>query len=200
MKKKELEMILQKIPCHQKPKAELEQYTTPTGVAADVLYNAYMQGDILDKTIGDFGCGTGIFSIGTKLLGAKKVVGIDIDADCIEIARNFSKELNLDVEYFVRNIGEVDGDFDTVFQNPPFGAQRRRADRAFLTKAINAASTIYTIHQSNTEEFVTKFINELNGRITFKKRYIFPIKHMFEFHKKGKVDIDVTLFRVEKKR
>ena len=198
MKKKELEMILQKIPSYQKPRAELEQYTTPANIAADILYNAYMQGDILDKVIGDFGCGTGVFSIGAKLLGAKRVVGIDIDADGVEIARDFSKKLNLDVEYFVRNIGEVGDNFDVIFQNPPFGAQRRHADRVFLKKAINVASVVYTIHQLNTEDFITKLINDLGGKIAFKKRYIFPIKHMFEFHKKEKVDIEVMLFRIEK--
>lgn len=191
-------MILQKIPARQKPKAELEQYTTPADIAADILFNAYMQGDILDKTVGDFGCGTGIFSIGAKLLGAKRVVGIDIDEKGIETAREFSKKLNLDIEYLVRNVDEVDDNFDVVFQNPPFGAQRRRADRAFLKTAIKTASVVYTIHQSNTEAFITKRINDLGGKTAFKKRYIFPIRHMFEFHRREKVDIEVTLFRVEK--
>lgn len=200
MKKKELEMILQKIPSYQKPRAELEQYTTPANIAADILYNAHMRGDILDKTIGDFGCGTGIFSIGAKILGAKRVTGIDIDSEGIETAREFSNKLNLDIEYLVRDISEVDDSFDVVFQNPPFGAQRRRADRAFIMKAIKTADIIYTIHQSNTEVFVTKLINGFGGKITFKKRYLFPIKHMFEFHRKGKVNIEVTLFRAEKQK
>lgn len=200
MKKKELEMILQNIPPYQKPRAELEQYTTPANIAADILYNAYMQGDILDKIVGDFGCGTGIFSIGAKLLGARRVIGIDIDAEGIELAGEFSKKLNLDIEYLVRNVNEVEDSFDVIFQNPPFGAQRRCADSAFLKKAIKSANVIYTIHQSNTEKFVMNLINDLGGEITLKKNYVFPIKHMFEFHTKEKVNIEVMLFRVEKEK
>ena len=41
MKKKELEMILQKIPTFEKPSPELEQYLTPAGIAADIIFTAH---------------------------------------------------------------------------------------------------------------------------------------------------------------
>lgn len=45
-KKRQLEMALQDIPPHQNPKINLEQYSTPSVIAADVLWNAYSIGDI----------------------------------------------------------------------------------------------------------------------------------------------------------
>lgn len=40
--------------------------------------------DLTDKTIVDFGCGSGILAIAALKLGAKRVIGIDIDPQAIE--------------------------------------------------------------------------------------------------------------------
>ena len=45
-KKRQLEMALQDIPPHKSPKIDLEQYSTPSTIAADVLWNAHSIGDI----------------------------------------------------------------------------------------------------------------------------------------------------------
>jgi ribosomal protein L11 methyltransferase len=39
--------------------------------------------DLADKTVVDFGCGSGILAIGALLLGAKRAVGIDIDKQAL---------------------------------------------------------------------------------------------------------------------
>ena len=64
-RKKHLEMRLQSIPSHPKPKVNLEQYTTPSIIASDLVWNAFSLGDIDGKNIFDLGCGTGIFAINT---------------------------------------------------------------------------------------------------------------------------------------
>ena len=38
------------------------------------------------------------------------------------------------------------GKFDTVLQNPPFGVQKRTADRRFLEKALKVADAVYSLH------------------------------------------------------
>lgn len=53
-------MALQSIPPHIKPKVELEQYTTPAKIAADLLWNAHALGDIEGLKVVDLACGTGI--------------------------------------------------------------------------------------------------------------------------------------------
>ena len=80
MKKKQLEILLQKIPSFNNPIPGLEQYKTSADIAADIIFTAHQLGDIENKIVIDMGCGTGIFSVGSFLTGAKKVIGIDIEA------------------------------------------------------------------------------------------------------------------------
>ena len=49
--------------------------------------------DIVNKTIFDFGCGSGILGIAAMLLGAKSLVGIDIDPQAV-LASNENTERN----------------------------------------------------------------------------------------------------------
>lgn len=230
MKKKELEILLQKVPPHPLPDPALEQYVTPASAAADILFDAYLRGDVEGKSVVDLGCGTGIFSIGAKILGAAKVVGIDIDESSIDAARlaansllphvsgresaavgggpagdaedNGAAEADAGgIEFLARDVASLDVKecpCDTVFQNPPFGAQKKGADRVFLEKASSIAGVVYTLHQTNTEPFIRLLSGKLAMQITHEKRYIFPIKHMFAFHTSAKKDFPVTLFRMEK--
>ena len=92
-RKKHLEMRLQNIPAHPKPKVGLEQYTTPSVIASDLIWNAFSLGDIEDKNILDLGCGTGVFAIGSALMGANSSIGVDIDEDSIELASEVSRKL-----------------------------------------------------------------------------------------------------------
>lgn len=196
MKKKQLEQILQSIPTYDDPKPELEQYVTPANIAADILYLAY--NDIVDKKVIDLGCGTGIFSIGVKLLGAREVIGVDIDKSIIEKAKRFADSINLDIEYICCDISKFNDVCDTIFQNPPFGAQKkhRHIDRLFLKKAIEIAPFVYTLHLSETSMFIEKHVYLLGAKIKFKKNYRFPIPHTFSFHRRKKEIVDVTLFNI----
>ena len=118
-KKKHLEMAIQKVPKHPNPKVGLEQYSTPATIAADLLWNAYSLGDIADKKVMDLGCGTGIFAIASKLLGAASAIGVDIDKDSIDLASSYCGDVNI----ICSDICDLENDFDvdTIFQNPPFG-------------------------------------------------------------------------------
>ena len=133
-KKRHLEMALQSIPNHPNPKVNLEQYSTPAEIAADVLWNALARGDIQGKKIVDLGCGTGVFALGSALLGAKEVVGVDIDPEAIELARKeaFQQGLEQIITFITEDIRNFQQKADTVIQNPPFGAQKahkKEADR-----------------------------------------------------------------------
>ena len=46
MRKRELEMELQKVRGFDSPDVALEQYMTPATIAADILFEAYRHGDI----------------------------------------------------------------------------------------------------------------------------------------------------------
>ena len=198
MKKKELEIILQGVPDFTNPRIRFEQYLTPAVIAADMIFEAYKFGDVNKKQVADLGCGTGIFSVGAYLLGAKRVVGFDCEKDCIEIAKNHAKKFNFDITFFEKDVSEVSTSCDTVIMNPPFGAQKSnyQADRKFIEKAIEIAQVVYSLHLSKTIPFIFKLISALGCEISHSKEYVFPIKGMHTFHKKQLINFDVSMIRV----
>ena len=201
-RKKHLEMKLQSIPTHPKPKVGLEQYTTPSVIASDLLWNASSLGDVEAMDIIDLGCGTGIFAIGSALLGANSSTGIDIDDDSVSLACEVSNKLKLDnVNFTCCDVCDFNGsgNADTVFQNPPFGSQRsadKGHDLKFVKKAIELCpEVIYSFHMASTEEFLIDYYQKNNLEISHIFRYKFPIPKIYEFHTKEKQDVDVIVIR-----
>jgi len=198
LKKKQLEIFLQKVPSFQLPTALQEQYQTPASIAADIIYTAYCYNDIRGKKVVDLGCGTGIFSFGAAYAAASEINGIDVDKRCIDIAEAFAKDHGLSVTFLCQDVASIDLKGDVVIMNPPFGAQKANihADRLFIEKAFMVAPVIYSLHLSKTLPFLTKLIEVLHGEITYQKTYEFPLKGSFSFHKRLLMNIDVTLLRI----
>jgi len=201
MKKKQLEILLQKLNLHSKPKVYLEQYPTPADIAAKILFDAYSLGDIEGKKVCDLGCGTGIFSIGAVLLGAKEVIGIDIDKEVIEVARKNAEQLGVEgmIKFIVSDIKEFNETCDCVIMNPPFGSQQEHADTPFLIKALEIAPVVHSIHMLKTENYIENLVHRHNGMITHKERVVFEIKHMFKFHKREKAEVEAMHIRIKKR-
>jgi putative methylase len=201
-KKRQLEMALQSLETFKKPKVDLEQYQTPAKIVADLLWNAHALGDIEGMKVADLACGTGIFSIGSALLGASEVVGVDVDPEAVEIARREAAQRGLDevVRFEILDVSDFNGEADTVIQNPPFGAQKanKEADRQFIVKSMGVAPVVYSFHILETEEFVTNYFEKLGGEVTNIFRYSFPLPKIYDFHQKEEVEVDVVVFRVVK--
>jgi len=204
VRKRDLERALSEIEVNPLPKAYLEQYATPSNVAADILYlAAYVYDDIIDKTVMELGCGTARLSIGAALLGAKEVFGVDLDKIAVSVAKENAEKMHTKerTHLIVGDIDVIKGTFDTILQNPPFGVQRRRADRRFISKSLELSNTVYSFHKSgdSNRKFIKRFIEEHGGKIT----NIFPmsmgIPRMFKFHTKKKQSIQVDLYRIEGK-
>ena len=204
VRKRDLERALSQIEAHPLPNAYLEQYTTPSDVAAEALYlAAYVYGDVVDKTVVDLGCGTGRLAIGAALLGAREVFGVDVDTKAVSIAQKNAEKLGVKnkTNWIIGDIDVVKGSFDTILQNPPFGVQQRRADRRFITKSLELGSTIYSFHKSgeSNRKFIKRFIEGQGGRVTAIFAMKMEIPKMFEFHTKTKRSIQVDLYRIEGK-
>lgn len=205
-RKKHLEMRLQSIPPHPNPKVGLEQYTTPSIIASDLIWNAYSLGDIDEKTIIDLGCGTGVFAIGSALMGADMAIGVDIDDGSISLAGDVRDKLKVgNVEFCVSDINEFTESrlIDTVFQNPPFGSQKRAdsgQDLMFVEKAIELnPNVIYSFHMASTQDFIKKYYEDRGLEITHIFRYEFPIPKIYDFHTKERQNVDVIVIRASLK-
>lgn len=204
--KKALEMMLSTLAGFEKPKAKLEQYVTPSDLAAELLWQAYSDGNVRDKVIVDLGCGTGILAIGAALLGAKKVFGFDIDEDAIKIA---NKNLELlkgtkiplgEVVFEAGDVTKVEQLCDVVMMNPPFGIQKgnKHADKKFLEKAFQISDIVYSFHKVERTNFPEKVAKANDFKAFFVKEVEFPIKATMEFHKKPRREIKVGIWKLWK--
>lgn len=59
--------------------------------AVESLKKILGRGDLCGLTFLDVGCGTGLFSIAASLLGAKKVVGVDVNPKCVAVSTQNAK-------------------------------------------------------------------------------------------------------------
>jgi putative methylase len=218
----DLELFLSQIKPHPFPQASLEQYTVSETVAATVLYlAAYTNDDVIAKKVLDLGCGTGRLALAAAYLGAECVVGVDIDKKAIKAASENSEKTGVktNVQWVVGDVAAVTGSFDAVLQNPPFGVQKRAADRKFLEKALEVGNVVYSLHNHPSTDkqlikrlkanpggllqvapspFVEKFVKNHHGVV--KAVYAMPmtIPRMFDFHTKMKHDCIVNLYHIKK--
>ncbi len=201
--KKDLEVELSKLKNFENPSYQLEQYATPSHIAADWVWNMAMAGEIAGKTILDAACGPGILGIGLLLMGAKKVYLLDKDSEALEICQdNYAKiQQEYEVgaaEFVLHDISLFDEKVDLVVQNPPFGTKDEHADKKFLEKAFSSAKVVYSMHKYSTKKFVEAIAKDFKFEITNLWRYDFPIKAAFKFHEKPVVEVEVGLWRMEK--
>ena len=186
--------ILFNSPDFYQPKPELEQYSTPVDIVAEMIKLANAQGDLSGKVV-DLGCGTGRLAIGAALLGAE-VTGYEIDNDALELAKSYSKKNDLEIEWINLAIENINKKYDTVLMNPPFGSQRPGADRAFLKKSLEIGTKIWTIHMAETKNFVKEFVEKNNGEILSAYEFDFPIKNSMPFHTKDVSNQKAILYHI----
>ncbi|MHA1722198.1 MAG: METTL5 family protein [Candidatus Baldrarchaeia archaeon] len=196
-------MLLEKLRGHPDPHVLLEQYTIPARVAANILFIAcYVYGDIKGKVVYDLGCGTGRLAIGAAILGARRVIGVDVDPKALRVARINSVIAGVvsKVEWILGDVEHLSGKCDVVVQNPPFGVQRRGADRKFIVKALEIGSVIYSLHKSNEEsrKFIRRLVKKYGGRIDVIICMDLPLRPVFPFHRKRIHVVKVDLYRIVK--
>lgn len=154
MRLKELEGYLQQVDVFENPKVDLEQYPTTPHIAAHMLYtidNTF--GDIEGKLVGDLGCGCGVLSIGSCMLGSAMTFGFDVDSDALEIASKNCVEFELGtcelIQCDVQEFSLFDRwskAFDTVIMNPPFGTKNNKGN---LGKRVFFKDRLLGIRQQN---------------------------------------------------
>ena len=218
VRKLDLEMLLSSVEPHPEPKPDIEQYTIPVDAAARMLYvAAFADNNILGRSVLDLGCGTGRLALGAAFLGAKDVLGVDIDKTAIRVAVENSKRVGLkdDVDWLVCDVSAVRGEFDVVLENPPYGIQKPGADRKFLEKALKVGRTVYSLHKNpradrnlyrkvkscstgmvavSPSPFLERLVTKQGCEIKAVYAMIMTIPHMFSFHTKGKHEFIVDLY------
>jgi len=151
MDKSKLALILSKLA--DGSKNSLLQLSLPSEIIAKILYTA--RKTIKNKIVYNLGCGTGRFAIGSALLGAKAVYGIDIERSLLDTAKDnmlYSQNLtgirvsNI-CNWQLKNALSINEKCDTAIQFPPISN-----DIKFFAKALEIAKSVYSIHKPEREE------------------------------------------------
>jgi len=203
LRKRELELILERVPEIPRPRVELEQYTIDSRLAATILWIAeFSYSDIYDRLVLDLGCGTARLLIGALILGARYGVGVDIDRTSLNLARDFLADSNLytkadlicaDIEHLPIRVSNA-----TTVQNPPFGVHRKGYDVLFLRMAIEVSNVVYSVHKKSSIDYVLKELEEmdLSTKIVLVDKVMLPPR--MPFHIKRMHEVEIAVVRVEK--
>ncbi len=200
--RKQLEIILSQLRGFPDPIPSKEQYEISDSVAATMLFTAATQGDIEGKFVYDLGCGPGRLAVGAALLGARHVMGVDIDSKVLNVAEQNAIQVGVQeqIEFIAQDIETITAQADTVLMNAPFGVQRVHADQPFLQKALEIGEVIYSLHKASEggRKFISRFVSNLGGRISFIQELPMVLPATMHFHEKNKHIIQVDFYRIEK--
>ena len=199
MRKKQLEIALSQLAPSPSPRLKWEGYTLDAESAAQMAHVAgWANDDVRGKKVVDLGCGSGILSIAASLLGAGRVVGVDIDKEAVHVARVNAAKAGAGIDLVIGDIECVVGQFDTTLMNPPFGSWKRGADIRFLMKALSVSSVIYSLHKrsSSVRDFLRQKIPQIGGRIEQVYEMEIEIRRTYGFHKRRRYPVEVDLYRI----
>jgi putative methylase len=153
--------------------------------------------DLEDRVI-DIGTGTGRLAIGAALMGAKEVVGVDVDENALALAKENAETADVRIEWLQCEIDEVNGRFNAAIMNPPYGTRTSHADTRFLEKALQLAPVVYSIHKSSTRGFLLQFVKKLRADVDQVRSMTMTIPHLFEFHENKRGTVQIDLYRIRR--
>jgi putative methylase len=177
------------------PRPDLEQVVTPAEAAADLLFAAVAHGDLEQRTVLDLGTGTGRLAIGAALLGASSVVGLDVDPEVLRIARDAAGAQGVKVDFVESTPGLYGQRADTVIMNPPFGAQRKRADRPFWDAAFRLAHrSVYGFALADSRSFIPRRAVAAGVHVLETRPVAWELPRTFPHHTQRRVELSVDLW------
>lgn len=201
MRRIELVRSLDRVKGFSSPDPALEQVATPSGPAVELLEAALARGDLFGRSILDLGCGTGILSIGAALLGAGRVRGVDADGSALAVARQNATALGVEVDWEEGPVDRAGSPADTVLMNPPFGAQRRHADRPFWERAFALAGTaIYAFALEDSRTFIEGRAVAAHVSIELTRPVRWELPRIFAHHRRAKAELPVDLWVLRRAR
>jgi putative methylase len=197
----DLVLRLSKVPPFPQPDRRLEQVATPAEAAAELLFAADRLHPLEDRSVVDLGCGTGRLAIGAALLGADPVRAVEIDPAAAEVARAAARAAGVRIEIEVRDVAGYDRSADVVVTNPPFGAQRRHADRPFWDAAFAVARrSVHGFALADSRTFIARRAVERGAHIIETQPVAWDLARTFPHHTRNRVSLPVDRWVIEARR
>jgi putative methylase len=191
----ELVRTLESVPAFATGRPELEQVATPAAAAATLLRAANDRGDLVGRSVVDLGAGTGRLAIGAAVLGARSVTAVEVDPDAAAVGRAAAAALDVEVTWEVRDVTGWSAPADTIVMNPPFGAQRRGADRPFWDAAFaSARRSVYAFAAAPSRTFIARRAVERGAYVDATQAVPWELPRTFPHHRRDRVEIAVDLW------
>jgi putative methylase len=194
----ELVLQLSRVPPFPHPDARLEQVATPAEAAAELLSVANRLEPLDGRSVVDLGTGTGRLAIGAALLGARPVRAVEIDPDAVAVARAAAEAAGVAVEFEVRDVTGYDRPADVVVLNPPFGAQRRHADRPFWDAAFTTAlRSVHGFALAESRSFIARRAVARGAHVIETQPVAWDLARTFPHHTRSRVSLPVDRWVIE---
>jgi putative methylase len=195
VRRSELIRRLAAVPEFPHPRADLEQVLSPPEAAAELLFAAEQLDGLSGRSVVDLGAGTGRLSVGAAVLGADPVVAVEVDPAAAEVARTAAAAANVDVEVVVADVAAYDRPADVVVMNPPFGAQRKYADRPFWDRSVTLARrSVFAFASADSRTFIARRVVARGAHIVETRPIPWEFARTFPHHTRRRVSLAVDLW------
>lgn len=211
MKLKKLQSHLEDVDVFENPKIMLEQHPTTPHIAAFMLHEIQTKyRDIDGCSVLDLGCGCGILSIGSVMLGASYVLGIDVDEEALEVCQKNLEGYDIsnvdllqqDIINICSNSEDVSEKllskkFDTVIMNPPFGTKKKSGlDMEFVRVGLMmSTNAVYSLHKTSTRKRSKRLAKEWGVTFDIFGQFQFNLEKTYKCDKEDSLDIEVDFVR-----
>ncbi|MFT4310422.1 MAG: METTL5 family protein [Candidatus Woesearchaeota archaeon] len=195
--KKSVAMLLSRLSGFTHPNIRLEQYSTPSEYAAELLW--VIKADVQGAVVYDLCCGTGILGIGAGLLGASKVHFIDMDDTVLKIAQDNvgvwqTHNIACEAVFEQQDVTQLTiTQADIVVMNPPFGTKQKHADTQCL-RAACGTPIICSIHKASTDAYIRSFMHKQGYTCVFSVQKKWLLRNTMHMHTRNKTYIDCCMY------
>jgi putative methylase len=197
VRRSELVRFLAAVPPFARPLAALEQVATPPEAAAELLFTAERVDGLRGRSVLDLGSGTGRLALGAAVLGADPVTGVEVDPAAVAAAREVATRRSLAVRFVEREVAGWDAPADLVVMNPPFGAQRRHADRPFWDVALRLAGrSVYSFALADSRTFIAERAVAHGAHVIEARPVRWSLERSFPHHTRDRVPLSVDLWAI----
>jgi putative methylase len=194
----QLVLQLARVPPFPHADPRLEQVATPAEAAAALLVRADQLYGLAHRSVVDLGAGTGRLAIGAALLGASPVRAVEVDPGAAAVARRAANDAGVEIEVEVRDVAGYDRPSDVVVLNPPFGAQRRHADRPFWDAAFAAArGSVHGFALAESRTFIARRAVERGAHVIETQPVAWDLARTFPHHTRNRVSLPVDRWVIE---
>ncbi len=157
--------------------------------------------DLTGRNVIDLGSGTGRLAIGAALFGARAVVGVEVDPEALAVARIAAAPWKTQVRFRRGPVESLKRGGDTVLMNPPFGAQRRGADRPFWEGAFRLARRrVYAFALADSRTFILKHAVAAHAYVEAARPVPWELPRLFSHHRHDRVSLKVDLWVIRTER